>query len=957
MLCAGRVSSAGGMRTTHTPAIAQPSAVSILQARPADVATGGIKAQHLQLPPAAALPAQALTTQASAQGGRSGVHVTKAVEAATAALPVLDAMSAAPAQVIDPYQIAPVRRKPGEPVKVYTLPQNPKFSIIPDFVTAEEAEHLLKLGGERWQLSQVTSGRSVADGQTASEQLRTSHSCLIHWAQTAVVRSVEERAAAVAGVSVDCLERLNLVRYRPGEFFKVHHDGSYRPKTLFLYLNDLPEDDEAETHFPKLGLKFKPRCGCAVMWPNVTPSGAEDYQMLHQGLPPKTAVKYGVNLFFQDKPLRMSSALARPPRCDGPHAHINAVDIRQAVARAGGRMEVGALAEHHRVHIACNLATEEEVQQLLQLARVGAWKTEVGQTVLVLDVGQTKAMQCFEAKVARVLGVPVQQVTSLELMKCAAGHGQDLWHGGAARSHLLLLGLQDTAPGSGGDISFPNLGMKFPQCRGTALWWHNLHQDGKPDFLMNHEVLPLGAEMIFLRAAAKGALGVSTPSSQVVASADPRPAMVLDPRQLAPPAGAPRMGPHRFALPNSPKVTVFKDFASKDEVDHLLGLAAQAGSWQQAGPAKPICGDTSNARCCDLQIGQTSIVRSLEERAARLVGVDVSQLEHLSLLRVEPGQSVGVRSDGNGRSRTLCLYLNDLPSSTEGETHFPNLGLKVLPHCGTALLWTNLLQDGSEDADTQHEELPPKSATKYSVRFHFSAKLVRKEALPRQLEGVARLVDPLAVAPYVAGGPPRMLALHEDRRIALITNVMTDDEIAHFLQLAQTQWAPSEVRQAAGDAGNLNTQDRTYRTSSSALLEFAQTFVVKAVEERVAQLSQVPVDYLERANLVRYQPGQQFKVHHDGTFRQKTLFVYLNDLPEDDGGETLFPNLGLLFRPRKGCALLWSNLLPDGRQDLDMQHEGLPPKSATKYGINFFINKRPLRALGVAMPPRPAGSG
>eukprot|EP00971_Amphidinium_carterae_P304098 6043151-Amphidinium_carterae.1 len=38
---------------------------------------------------------------------------------------------------------------------------------------------------------------------------------------------------------------------------------------------------------------------------------------------------------------------------------------------------VGALAEHHRVHIACNLATEEEVQQLLQLARVGAWKTDI----------------------------------------------------------------------------------------------------------------------------------------------------------------------------------------------------------------------------------------------------------------------------------------------------------------------------------------------------------------------------------------------------------------------------------------------------------------------------------------------------------------------------------------------------------------------------------------------------
>ena len=31
------------------------------------------------------------------------------------------------------------------------------------------------------------------------------------------------------------VENLNLLRYKPGEFFKEHHDGGFRPKTVFVY--------------------------------------------------------------------------------------------------------------------------------------------------------------------------------------------------------------------------------------------------------------------------------------------------------------------------------------------------------------------------------------------------------------------------------------------------------------------------------------------------------------------------------------------------------------------------------------------------------------------------------------------------------------------------------------------------------------------------------------------------
>jgi len=59
---------------------------------------------------------------------------------------------------------------------------------------------------------------------------------------------------------------------------------------------------------------------------------------------------------------------------------------------------------------------------------------------------------------------------------------------------------------------------------------------------------------------------------------------------------------------------------------------------------------------------------------------------------------------------------------------------------------------------------------------------------------------------------------------------------------------------------------------------------------------------------VRYQIGQQYKAHYDfleeeflydDGQRMVTIFIYLNSLNEDQGGNTSFPNIGLSVRPKK----------------------------------------------------------
>merc|ERR1719159_1442903 len=127
------------------------------------------------------------------------------------------------------------------------------------------------------------------------------------------------------------------------------------------------------------------------------------------------------------------------------------------------------------------------------------------------------------------------------------------------------------------------------------------------------------------------------------------------------------------------------------------------------------------------------------------------------------------------------------------------------------------------------------------------------------------------------------------------------------------------------------------------MLDYGETEIVARIEERVAKVTGVPADHVEKLNMVRYRPGEFFKVHHDGVHRPATLFLYLNDVPESEGGETEFPYLGIRVRPKKGSAVVWKNITEDGQMDERLIHQGLPPKSGIKYGVNCFVNEAPLR--------------
>mmetsp|Transcript_106788 Transcript_106788/g.297243 ORF Transcript_106788/g.297243 Transcript_106788/m.297243 type:complete len:453 (-) Transcript_106788:230-1588(-) len=207
-------------------------------------------------------------------------------------------------------QIDPQTGLPKE-LRAFVVVKDPRMTVVPHFFSEPECDHLLKLVEGYWMPSLVgqathTSEEDYSKGnlENALSTTRTSWSCMMRYAQTAVVERLEHRLSRLAGLPIENLERMNMVRYAPGELFDEHHDGKFRPCTIFVYLNELPEEEDAgDTFFPVLGVSFRPRKGTAVMWSNVI-NDVEDSRMLHSGRAPSKGVKYGVNCFFNIKEMR-----------------------------------------------------------------------------------------------------------------------------------------------------------------------------------------------------------------------------------------------------------------------------------------------------------------------------------------------------------------------------------------------------------------------------------------------------------------------------------------------------------------------------------------------------------------------------------------------------------------------------------------------------------------------------
>ena len=135
------------------------------------------------------------------------------------------------------------------------------------------------------------------------------------------------------------------------------------------------------------------------------------------------------------------------------------------------------------------------------------------------------------------------------------------------------------------------------------------------------------------------------------------------------------------------------------------------------------------------------------------------------------------------------------------------------------------------------------------------------------------------------------------------------------------------------------------RTSDTATIGPArEDLLIRAVNLRIAAATNTAVEQGEPLSVLRYRPGQQYRLHTDAwtgaeNQRVRTVLIYLNDA--FSGGETAFPALGLVITPKAGDAIAFDSLRSDGTIDPLSKHAGLPVTSGAKWLATRWIRERP----------------
>ncbi len=116
-------------------------------------------------------------------------------------------------------------------------------------------------------------------------------------------------------------------------------------------------------------------------------------------------------------------------------------------------------------------------------------------------------------------------------------------------------------------------------------------------------------------------------------------------------------------------------------------------------------------------------IRILQSRMAEMAGFGLANCEPLTLLHYGIGDQYHPHRDyffpsapqlsqpGGQRHSTVCVYLNDVPEG--GETVFPDRDVSVSPKRGRAVMFHNLLEDGSPDAHSLHAGRPVRAGKKW----------------------------------------------------------------------------------------------------------------------------------------------------------------------------------------------------------------------------------------------------
>jgi len=185
----------------------------------------------------------------------------------------------------------------------------PPILLFQNFLSPKECHHLIQLGKEKMEPSQVVSHTNKGSESSTS---RTSFWNWIQKSQDRIVKRIEKRIESVFWYPIANTEAMHILRYENHQEYKAHYDyfspdstntpdilkrGWQRIGTLILYLHT-PENGWT-TSFPDIGMSVYPQQWNAVFFGYDTPTPSS--KTLHSGDSVENWEKWIATVWFREK--------------------------------------------------------------------------------------------------------------------------------------------------------------------------------------------------------------------------------------------------------------------------------------------------------------------------------------------------------------------------------------------------------------------------------------------------------------------------------------------------------------------------------------------------------------------------------------------------------------------------------------------------------------------------------
>jgi hypothetical protein len=172
----------------------------------------------------------------------------------------------------------------------------------------------------------------------------------------------------------------------------------------------------------------------------------------------------------------------------------------------------------------------------------------------------------------------------------------------------------------------------------------------------------------------------------------------------------------------------------------------------------------------------------------------------------------------------------------------------------------------------------------------------------------------------------------------ILENFLTHEMCDYMINISHNKFQHSTI-----GTDNNKSLNKKIRDSYTCVLDTFLDNKSKYISQKCADITNKTIYHIENLHVVKYEDGGFYSPHYDlcrmKNDRQYTIIIALND--DYEGGETIFPNLKIKYKLKKGDALFFHNYDVDMKPNELSYHGGGIVKNGEKYICNMWIYEHP----------------